>query len=61
MLLKFIGSDSSMGLHCGSVYDVDIYSESKYIYVRWLKDWCQAVVCPYSSPQAFARNWTRPD
>lgn len=65
MILKFIGADGSMGLRNGKLYDVTIKTKpgSTNIWVvienfeirhnvfrRW--------VCPYSSPQSFARNWS---
>lgn len=55
MWLKFIGKDGSMGLRHGKTYSVRVYSSQGYIWA----DWCWKA-CPYSSPQAFAANWTRP-
>ena len=57
MLLKFIGKNGSMGLIYGKTYDVKIISRYHYILVKW--DSCK--VCPYSSPQSFAENWTKPE
>ena len=56
MYLKFIGENGSMGLRRGSIYDVKIISKDKYIWVKW----GFRKVCPYSSPQALAKNWTKP-
>ena len=55
MKLKFIGTDGSMGLKHGQVYDVYIYTKRGKIIVAWDPNhWC-----PYSSPQALAENWTK--
>lgn len=50
--LKFIG-DMSMGLRHGRIYDVKVYSEFGRIIVDWGFN-----RCPYSSPDAFAANWS---
>lgn len=60
MRLKFIGADGSMNLRNGKVYDVELRSTDCRIVaiiktgsaMRWSE-----VVCPYESPQAFAKNW----
>ena len=56
MKLKFIGEDGSMGLKNGSVYFVQVYTDRGKIYVDWGLHYC-----PYSSPQALAKNWTKED
>ena len=60
MRLKFIGTDGSMNLRHGRVYDVEFSSNERYIVAaiktvgtRWAE-----VVCPYGSPQALAKNWS---
>lgn len=61
MNLKFIGTDGSMGLKHGEVYDVLIHClfRDSYILVKWL-DGYETRQCPYSSPAAFAANWAKP-
>ena len=63
MELKFIGTDGSMGLKHGEVYDVSVvslYSET-HITVKWYDSTQgKGVCCPYSSPAAFAANWAKP-
>ena len=58
MRLKFIGTDGSMGLEYGKVYDCQIESIAPYVYVTWI-DWERAVQvrCPYSSLRALLANW----
>lgn len=65
MLLKFIGADGSMGLQHGKIYNADVRTEGKYIWVtifyyevreKVYKKW----QCPYSSPQTLSENWKRP-
>lgn len=55
MKLKFIGQNGSMGLINGKTYDVKITSKDYYIWVEW--GFCK--VCPYDSPQSFAKNWSK--
>lgn len=56
MLLRFIGTDGSMGLKKGQVYIVRISTTLEHIIVKWTGvDSCGS--CPYSSPQTFAANW----
>ena len=58
MYLKFIGENGSMGLMHGRVYDVEkIASKNGFIIVY--VGFC-GPSCPYSSPQSFAANWTKP-
>lgn len=57
MRLKFIGKDGSMGLKHGIVYSVTIFTEYGKIIVRLGPH----RYCPYSSPQALAANWTKPE
>ena len=56
MLLKFIGTDGSMGLKHVKVYDVKVYDGGVWLWVRWSTPFgCKE--CPYSSPATFAANW----
>ena len=57
MYLKFTGKNGSMGLVHGRVYDVTIKNERGFIMVH--VEFC-GPYCPYSSPQSFAENWTKP-
>ena len=56
MLLKFIGLDNSMGLRKGQIYAVSILALNNRIVVFWGIN----KYCPYSSPQSFAENWSKP-
>lgn len=60
MKLKFIGKDGSMGLKHGEVYPVRILSlpSDKAILVEWPFGRFGVRRCPYSSPAAFAANWS---
>lgn len=55
MRLRFIGTDGSMNLNHGKVYDVKVTSHKEYIWVKIGLFW----QCPYSSPQTFADNWEK--
>ncbi len=57
MYLKFTGENGSMGLVHGRVYDVTITNENGFIMVY--VEFC-GPSCPYSSPQSFAANWSKP-
>ena len=50
--LRFIGTDKSMGLRKGNIYNVRLSSASNHIWVHWNKG-----ICPYTSPESFAMNW----
>lgn len=53
MLLRFIGTDGSMGLKRGNIYNCSIATRGNDIWVSW--SWlCE---CPYSSISALAANW----
>lgn len=56
MRLRFIGTNGSMVLVHGKVYEVKITTKLNYIFVTW----GNGTVCPYDSPQSFAANWTKP-
>ena len=55
MYLKFIGQDGSMGLKQNTAYNVNVYSRNGYIWVEW----GYHKICPYESPETFAKNWTK--
>jgi hypothetical protein len=52
MKLRFIGTDGSMGLRKGRIYNVTIYDKLNHIVVAWSNG-----LCPYNSPQTLAKNW----
>lgn len=61
MNLKFIGTDGSIGLKHGEVYDVSI--SCLFSYDKIIVKWHEHNIfheCPYSSPAAFAANWAKP-
>lgn len=58
MRLKFIGADGSMGLRNGEVYQVSFKSTENYIILTIKIGMFDSVMCPYSSPQALAKNWS---
>ena len=65
MLLKFIGADGSMGLQHGKIYNVEVKTEGKYIWVTIFYYEIREKIyekwrCPYSSPQTLSANWKRP-
>lgn len=64
MYLKFLGTDNSMGLINGKVYDVEIKSRENFIWViilnfKLANNEIAVWKCPYTSPQNFAANWGR--
>lgn len=59
MILTFVGKDGSMNLKHGKKYNVEIKSGHKVICVYWKDMFGRQCVCPYSSPQTFAANWTK--
>lgn len=56
MKAVFVGTDGSMGLKNGQTYNVSIFSEGSYIWVKWNG----GAKCPYSSIAAVAANWETP-
>lgn len=61
--LKFIGTDGSMRLCHGKSYNITIKTDGRYIWVIIPRFEYSHMVfhnwkCPYSSPQAFANNWS---
>ena len=59
MRLKFIGTDGSMGLRHGKVYEVSIRTVNNLIVATIDRGgWFDKFYCPYGSPQAFAKNWS---
>ena len=64
MYLRFIGSDGSMRLSHGKVYNVNLKTKGNYIWVTMpVFEFRHNVFgmwkCPYSSPQSFAANWEK--
>lgn len=58
MQLKFIGTNGSMGLVNGKTYVVRVFSQHGYIWVEiWFMNEKTKKLCPYETPQSFARNW----
>lgn len=55
MTLQFIGTDGSMGLTHGQLYDVDLSTHNGYFWVRW-----SSHSCPYRNVKLFAENWALP-
>lgn len=60
MKLRFVGTDYSMGLRHGHVYNVHIRSSRSHIVLFIEKNFFHGIECPYDSPQAFAKNWKLP-
>ena len=58
MKLRFIGQNGSMGLTHGRIYKVSLRTRHNCIVAEIYRNfWDDAIICPYSSPQAFANNW----
>lgn len=58
MLLRFIGTDWSLGLRNGTLYRVSVSpgnAVQPYIIMR------APVYCPYASDEAFWKNWAVPE
>lgn len=61
--LRFIGTDGSMGLTHGRVYDVKLTVKGNWLWVSWTPHgpWPTSGeplrACPYETTQAFANNW----
>lgn len=58
MKLRFIGTDGSMGLQHGRIYEVTFRNDKKCIVLIIKTGWLDDVICPYGSPQALAKNWS---
>jgi hypothetical protein len=58
MKLRFIGTNGSMGLKHGKIYNVEIDASfgGKWIWVYW-NDFIISRACQYSSLKKFAENW----
>ena len=62
--LRFIGKDGSMGLEHGRVYEVKLFVQRGWLWVRWYPNWPfptsgePPCACPYETTQAFANNWS---
>lgn len=62
MRLRFIGTDGSMGLTSGVIYEVQVMSKGNYIWViipnfEFREKVFGTWRCPYSSPRSFSVNW----
>lgn len=53
---KFIG-ETSCGFVSGFVYELEIYTDSRWV---WVRDKHSAAQCPYSSMKTLAENWEIP-
>ena len=51
---RFVGADGSLGYRNGLVYDLYVWSTTRYPVVIRRMD---GGYCPYSSEVAFGRNW----
>lgn len=52
MKARFIGKNGSMGLVHGRIYNIQIWSDNDYIYVRW-----GSLTCPYTNLKTLHENW----
>lgn len=67
MEARFIGSNGSMGLRHGKVYDITITKDARYVWVNWEpKEIGKTILqllgitpssCPYRNEQTFRENW----
>lgn len=56
IIARFIGN-TSCGFVTGKVYELEIYTDSKWV---WVKDRKGPAQCPYSSIRLLAQNWEIP-
>jgi hypothetical protein len=56
MILTFIGADGSLGLKRSDKYAVTLKTLGQYLIATIHTGWINTI-CPYSSVQAFAKNW----
>lgn len=64
---RFIGSDGSMCLRHGKIYNITITKDANYVLVNWeLKEIGKTILqllgitpsrCPYHSEQTLRENW----
>lgn len=67
MEARFIGSNGSMGLRHGEVYDITITKDARYIWVNWEHKKIGKTIlqllggvpsrCPYCNEQTLRENW----
>mgnify|MGYP006993708715 CR=1 FL=1 len=67
MEARFIGSDGSMGLSYGKIYNITITKDARYVWVNWeSKEIGKTILqllggtpsrCPYRNEQTFHENW----
>ena len=50
--LRFIGENGSMGLRHNHIYQVNVFTMDRFIYVDWGAD-----RCPYISLKTLTENW----
>lgn len=60
MVLRFIGTDGSMGLQKGREYEVHINVERTVIWLEIYMGWFRKTYCPYETLNALAKNWELP-
>lgn len=60
MKLRYKGTDGSMRLKTGQVYDVEIKTVRNYIVVFIKDSKLGNKACPYGSPGSLARYWKLP-
>lgn len=57
MKLQYIGSDKSLGLRSGEVYECNIVTIPPHVWVAAQMPGGGYVTCPYSSLRALQDNW----
>lgn len=67
MEAKFIGSNGSMGLRYGKVYNITITKDARYIWVKWESNGIVETIlqllgstpscCPYRNEKTLRENW----
>ena len=58
MRARFIGTDGSLGLRHGRIYNIKLFpSRAKFLIVQIKTDWISDTVCPYKTLMGFYDNW----
>jgi len=58
MRARFIGTDGSLGLRHGRIYNIKLFpSRYKLLIVQIKTDWISDTVCPYETLMGFYKNW----
>lgn len=67
MEARFIGSNGSMGLRHGRVYNITITKDARYVWVNWESNGIVGTFlqllcgtpsrCPYHNEQTLRENW----